>query len=81
PKPCGAPEFLALPLAPMVDGFSKPLSCADVYICGGCTDVDVSGRAMPLKAPMGCLLFTVDSLTRANESTYARGTAEGAEPK
>jgi hypothetical protein len=71
-------RWALLPLAG--DGFSNPFSWAEVYICGGCTEVDVSGRPMPY-APLMVWRLLVDSLLRANESRYARGMAEGAEPK
>ena len=32
---------------PTGDGFSNPLSCAEVYIWGGWTELEVSGRPVP----------------------------------
>src|SRR5690242_11804579 len=71
-----------MPLMPPTgDVFSRPLSWADVYICGGCTGVDVSGRLSRYGACMAGWPGARESLLRANESMKARGTAEGAEPK
>lgn len=67
-------------MPPTGEGFSRPLSCA-VYICGGCTEVEVSGLRMPYPPFIVWRLAEDDSLERANESMYARGTADGADPK
>jgi hypothetical protein len=68
-------------IPPTGDGFSKPLSWAEVYICGGATDVEVSGRPPPYPPLIVWRLCEAPSLLRAKESMYARGTALGAEPK
>lgn len=52
-----------------------------MYICGGWTELDVSGRPVPPYAFMVCRWRVADSLVSANESRKARGVDDGVEPK